>query len=84
MALARSMTARTMAESTELLRDALDEGPVHFYLVHRELLEVSKRRVAGAEVIDGQPDPEPVELLHHLAGTGQVLHHHRLGDLEDE
>ena len=84
IALARSMMARTIAESTGFSAMPCTKRAVHLDLVHGELLEVGERGVAGAEVVDGQPHAKPVELLHDLASPGEVSHDHGLGDLEGE
>ncbi len=65
-------------------RDVAHEGPVDLDQVHREVAQIVERRVAGAEVVDGQLaarlaqriDPHPVL----IAG----LHQQGLGDLDDD
>ena len=47
--------------------DALDEGAVDLERVDRELTQVGERAVAGAEVVDGDPDAERLE---SRAGAG--------------
>src|SRR6185437_14118974 len=42
--------------------DAFDEGLVDLQYVDRQFPQVAERRVAGAEVVDRQPDTEPFEL----------------------
>ena len=39
-----------------------DEGAVDLQHVDRELAQVGERGVAGAEVVDGDPDPERLQL----------------------
>ena len=56
--LATVTTARTMAVSSPSRGEPLHEGPVDLERVHREALEVAERRVAGAEVVDGEADAE--------------------------
>jgi hypothetical protein len=58
------------------------ERPVDLELVDREPLEVRQRGVAGAEVVDRQADPEALQLGQGGAGGLDVLHQHRLGDLQ--
>ena len=53
-----------------------------FKHVDREPLEVAQRRVAGAEVVDGQPHAEGPEVLQHLEPGRRVGHQRGLGDLE--
>src|SRR5437763_756227 len=62
--------------------DALDEGTVDLQPVDMEPLQVAQRRVAGAEVVDGEPDPQLAQLVQRLDGTLGILHHRPLGDLE--
>ena len=50
----------------------------------REALQVVQRRVAGAEVVDGEADPEPAELVQDVAGPLDVDHQCALGDLEPD
>ena len=43
--------------------DIANEGRVDLDRVHRQLLQVGKRRVAGAEIIDRQAQAHIAELL---------------------
>ena len=58
------------------------EGAVDLQDVHREPAQVAQRRVAGAEVVDREPDAEPAQGLQAL-GLG-VADQRGLGDLEDQ
>ena len=51
--------------------------------VDREPVEVAERRVAGAEVVDRQPDAERLE-LRSVATPGRLGPEHRLGDLQHQ
>src|SRR4029450_10478418 len=63
--------------------------PVHERLVDldggdRHLAQVGERGVAGAEVVDGQVDPEALELVEADHGHLQVVHQDALGDLQGQ
>src|SRR5215472_10050568 len=45
-----------------LVAEPLHEGAVDLERVYREALEIAERRVAGAEVVDGEPHPQVLEL----------------------
>ena len=66
------------------LLELTDERLVDLHLVDRQLVEAAERRVAGAEVVDGQPGAECAQLAQRLDRVGPVLHEQRLGDLEDQ
>jgi hypothetical protein len=53
-------------------------------IVDREAAQVAERRVAGAEVVDGQHHPEPLELPQPQAHRLDVADQDALGDLEGE
>ena len=61
-----------------------DEGAVDLELVDRQVAQVGEGAVAGAVVVDRDPQAEPAERLEDLAGTLRVDHDHALGDLELE
>src|SRR3954471_12885517 len=65
-------------------RHAVDEGLVDLERVDREAPQVAQRRVAGAEVVEGQPDPEVLEQLDLAGRLRGVLREQRFGDLERE
>ena len=47
-----------MASAARVAAEAGDEGPVDLHDVDGEAAQVAQRRVAGAEVVDGQPHAE--------------------------
>ena len=66
------------------LAQVADERPVDLEGVERQGVQVRQRRVAGAEVVQGDEEAQVVELL-EAAGRGpQVLDQQALGDLELE
>ena len=67
-----------------ILAEPVDEGPVDLQHVDGEPLQVAERRVAGAEVVDGQLDAERAQVLQHLEPGRRVGHQRGLGDLEAE
>src|SRR5215813_9246458 len=67
-----------------LVAEPLHEGAVDLERVHREPLEIAERRVAGTEVIDGEPHAQVLELAQLGESGRRVLHHHALRDLELE
>src|SRR5207248_2334312 len=50
--------------------------------VDREVPQVAQRGVPGTEVVDGQADANVLEGAQDLDGEVDVIHEHRLGDLE--
>jgi len=76
-----------VGEIDDRLRERVVAGrradPVHERLVHledvdREAAQIAQRRVAGAEVVDGQPHTEIAQLAEPANGP-VALHQHRLG-----
>ena len=63
---------------------ARDERAVDLDRLHRQPLEVRERGVAGAEVVDREPEPHLVQAREHLAHAERVGEDRRLGDLELE
>ena len=59
-----------------------DEAAVDLDLVDGKALEVAHRGVAGAEVVDGQTDPDLVQPLRRARHLG--VHQRRLGELEHQ
>ncbi len=59
-----------------------DEALVDLDLAHGQPLEVGQRRVAGAEVVDGQPDAEVPQLTEQDLGPRGLDHDAALGDLQ--
>src|SRR5829696_2445614 len=64
--------------------DPVDERLVDLEDVDREAAQVAERRVAGAEVVDGQQHPEPLELPQPHAHRLDVADQDALGDLDGE
>ena len=52
--------------------------------VEREALQVGKRRMPGAEIVERKADAEIADTPKHLRGIFGVLHHQRLGQLQLE
>ena len=63
--------------------EALDEGAVDLHDVDRQAGEVAERRVAGAEVVDGEEHAEGPQLVQAVP-DGLGVEEHRLGDLEHD
>ena len=61
--------------------DAGDERAVDLDLVERQPLEVGERGVAGAEVVEREPDAERAQPVEHLVGAPGVGHDRVLGQL---
>ena len=62
--------------------EAVDERPVNFDGVEREALQVAERRIADAEVVDRQIEPERLETCEGPLEVVDVLHEDALGQLE--
>jgi hypothetical protein len=60
----------------------LDESAVDFQRRQRQPLEVSQRRVAGAEIVEREFQPQRAQGAHALGGDRQVFGEHALGDLQ--
>src|SRR3569623_1321178 len=58
------------------------EGLVDLEFVHRQALEVGQRRIAGAEIIDGDAHAEAAQLLQHPHCMLRIGHHRAFGDFE--
>ena len=78
------MVERTIVAEPSSVGDVADERAVDLELVHVEAAQVGQRRVAGAEVVDGQGDAELAQQAEHVGRPHRVGHDQRLGDLEDE
>ncbi len=72
------------AVAVAVLAQAHDERAVDLQAVERIALQVAQRRVAGAEVIEQQPDAECLQQLDRERGRGPLLKQQPLGDLEAE
>ena len=57
---------------------------VQLELVHRQAAQVGERRIAGAEVVDGDLDAHCAQGIQGLERCIEVVHQHRLGDFELE
>ena len=75
---------RTIATERSSCDDVRGERPVQLDLVDGQLEEVLQRAVAGAVVVDREPDPELVERLHDALRHLRVAHHRGLGDLDGQ
>src|SRR3569623_668933 len=61
-----------------------DEGAVDLESLDREALEIAQRRIARAEIVDGEAHAHAVERGDIVARDLVALHQHALGDLELE
>src|SRR5690606_11807463 len=53
--------------------DSLDEGLVNLQAINREIFEVGQRTVAGAKIVDRQPNPKATQLsqrMQYLVAVG--------------
>src|SRR5947199_98672 len=66
------------------MRQVAHEAPVHLEVVDRKELEVAERRIAGAEVVDGEVHPHRAQIAHELHRLVRIPHHHAFGDFELE
>jgi hypothetical protein len=67
-----------------VVRRVAHEALVDLQLVQRHLLQVGQVRVAGAEVVDREADPERGQLAHAADGLADVLDQQAFGDFEDQ
>ena len=65
-------------------RHVFDERAVDLQRAHRKALEISERRVPGAEVVDGNAYPRVAQCLELRCHDRGVLDEHRLGQLENQ
>ena len=61
-----------------------DERPVDLDRVERQVLQVGQRRVAGAEVVEHEPDAHVAQPAERPDPDLGLVHHDALGDLELE
>ena len=61
---------------------ACDEGAVDLQRADRAALQIGEVGVAGAEVVDRQPEAHVGELVQRPVGGLVLAEHHRLGDLQ--
>ena len=66
------------------MRQVAHETPVHLEVVDRKELEVAERRIAGAEVVDGEVHAHRAQIAHELHRLVRIPHHHAFGDFELE
>ena len=81
---AMATTAVAIAGSGSSPASTVDERAVDLHDVDREAVQVAERRVAGAEVVDGEAHAERLQVLEGAEVELGVLEHHALGDLEHE
>ena len=62
----------------------LDEASVELHLVRRQVAQIGERRVAGAEIIDGEQNAELLELAHSGDALQPVLQHHGFSHLQQQ
>ena len=60
--LPRPITARTIAIESSRVASSRDEGAVDLDLVEREAAQIAQRRIAGAEIVERDPDAERAQL----------------------
>ena len=65
-------------------RRALDEAAVDLDRGEAGAAEIAERRIAGAEIVERQPDPEIEDAFEHLDGAGALVHEHAFGHFEFE
>src|SRR5207248_11083190 len=63
---------------------AAQEQAIDLQLVDRQLTQVGKARIAGAEVVDREAHAEAADLAQGRGVLTEVRHQHPLGDLELE
>lgn len=66
------------------VHQGLNETSVELHLVRRQVAQVGERRVAGAEVIDGEQDAEILELAHAGYALQPVLQYYGFGHLQQQ
>ena len=64
--------------------EAADKRPVDLQLVDGQPPQVAERRVAGPEVVDGEPHAHVVQLGQRFQRTGRIGHDDVFGDFERE
>src|SRR3569623_31602 len=62
--------------------DVAHEGADEYEGLARKTLEIAERRIAGAEVVDGEAHSDLAEASEIGLGGGVLLHHHALGDFQ--
>jgi hypothetical protein len=64
--------------------DLADEAAINLDLVESEFAQPPQARLAGAEIIKRNPDPDGVEFIDHLGGNLRIAHHRGFRDLQFE
>src|SRR5690606_18307081 len=59
-----------------------DEGAIYLQLVELEFSQPSERRLAGAEIVEGDPDAAAAQVFDDLFGRCRIGHQAGLGDLD--
>jgi len=59
-----------------------DERPIEFEYLRRQLLDIGKRGVTGAEVVDGDLDAALAQPLQRRRRLGSGVEEQRFGDFE--
>src|SRR5680860_192826 len=65
-----------------IVAQPVDERAVDLHRVDREPFEIPQRRIAGAEIVHAERDPELLEPGQRLQRGPGVIEQHTLGDLE--
>jgi len=65
-------------------RQRRHEGAVDLQLRQRKGMQIRKRRVSRAEIINGKTHPQRRQTLHLLLRKCRVVHHRRFGNLQFE
>ena len=63
---------------------ALDEAAVDLQFVEREALQIAQRRIAGAEIVEGDADAERAQRMEQLQRRFAAFEEDRFGDLDLE
>ena len=81
-ALAMSITAWAIAVRLRSDSMPVDERAVDLQSLDREPMQVAERRVAGAEVVEHEPDALVLEVAQRLVQSLGLLEQHALGQLQ--
>ena len=66
------------------LGELSDEGTVDLDLVDRQLAHIGERRVARAEIVDGQRDAETAQRVHYVDDLFGMIHERGFGEFETQ
>ena len=61
-----------------------DEAPVDLELVEIEALQIGQAGIAGAEIVERQPDAERLQRIEPRLGLVRIVDQHALGDFEHQ